>query len=138
MKNNTLFALWGGLFALCAALGFVPEVTGLLNFWLVCAALGFFLPPALLLHRADKTGDRHCAALVRNLSAASLVLTCVLLVANFLSLMGSESLGDLLYAALVIVSAPMVCGRSWILSLFCWAVLLFTANHILKKIKTRT
>ena len=138
MKKNALFALWGGLFALCAGLGFVPEVTGLLNFLLVCAALGFFVPPALLLHRAHKTRDRHCAAVVRNLAVASLALTAALLVANFLSLMGSEALGNLLYSVLVIVSAPMICGRSWILSLFCWACLLFTGNHILKKMKTRT
>ena len=138
MKKNTLFALWGGLFALCAGLGFVPETVGFLRFLLVCLALGFFVPPALLLHRSAKSGDRHCAALVRNLAAASLILTCVLLVANFLSLMGTTALGDLLYSALIIVSAPMACGQYWILSMFCWACLLFTGNHILKTMKTRT
>ena len=138
MNQKTLFALWGGMFALCAGLGFIPEAAGFGKFVLVVLALAFFVPPALLLHRAAKKRDRDCAALVRNLAAASLLLTCCLLVANFLSLMGSAALGNVLYAALLIVSAPMACGRYWIVSLFCWACLLFAGNHVLKMMKTRT
>lgn len=138
MNQKTLFALWGGLFVLCAVLGFIPEPAGFLKFVLVVLALGFFLPPALLLHRAGKKKDRHCVTLVRNLSAVWLALTCGLLVVNFLSLMGSAALGDLLYAILIVASAPMACGQYWILTMFCWACLLFTSIHLLKKIKTRT
>ncbi|MBQ8238953.1 MAG: hypothetical protein IJZ39_13610 [Oscillospiraceae bacterium] len=138
MNKQFLYTIWGALFAACAVLGFIDEAEGFARVLLVCVALAFFVPPALLLYRSDRTHDRHCAALVRNLAAASLILTCVLLVANFLSVMGSEALGNLLYSALIVVSAPMACGRYWIGSLFCWACLLFAGNHILKKLKTRT
>ena len=138
MKKNTLFALWGGLFVLCAGLGFLPEPVGILKLLLAVLALSFFIPPAVLLRRAEKKKDRHCICLIRNLSAAWLVLTCCLLVVNFLSLMGSAALGDVVYAVLIVASAPMACGQVWILTMFCWACLLFTSIHLLKKIKTRT
>ena len=136
MKSKTLFALWGGMFALCAGLGFVPGPTGFVRFVLVVLALGFFVPPALLLHRAGKKRDRDCIALIRNLSAAWLAVTCGLLVANFLSLMGSAALGDLLYGILIVASAPMACGQSWIMTMFCWACLLYSSIHLLKKTRT--
>ena len=138
MKTKTLYALWGGMFVLCAGLGFIPEPAGFLKFLLTVLALAFFVPPALLLHRAAKTGDRQIAALVRNLAAAWLAVTTVLLAANFLSVLGTASLGNVLHAVLVIASAPMVCGQAWVLTMFCWACLLFTGSHILKTMKTRT
>ena len=138
MKQKTLFALWGGMFVLCAALGFLPEPVGMLKLLLAVLALSFFIPPAMLLRRAEKKKDRRCISLIRNLSAAWLVVTCCLLVVNFLSLMGSAALGDALYAALIVASAPMACGQVWILTMFCWACLLFTGSHILKTMKTRT
>ena len=138
MNQKFLLTLWGGMFAVCATLGFLPAATGFAQFLLVVLALAFFIPPALLLWLAHGTGDRHTAALVRNLAAASLAVTLVLLVANVLSLLGSTTLGDLLYTILVIASAPMACGQYWIMSLFCWACLLFAGNHILKIMKTRT
>ena len=138
MKNKTLYVLWGGMFALCAGLGFIREPADFLKFLLTALALAFFFPPGLLLYRAAKTGDRHTAATVRNLAAAWLAVTTVLLAANFLSLRGTTGLGDLLHVCLVIASAPMVCGQSWILVLFGWACLLFTGSHILTMMKTRT
>ena len=138
MKNKTLYALWGGMFVLCAGLGFIPEPAGFLTFLLTVLALAFFIPPALLLYRAAKTADRHTASLVRNLALAWLAVTTVLLAANFLSLRGTTGLGDMLHALLVVASAPMICGQSWVLIMFCWACLLFTGNHILKTTKTRT
>ena len=138
MKNKTLFALWGGLFALCAALGFIAAPIGALRIIMTLLAVVFFIPPALLLRRAEQKKDRHCITLIRNLSAAWLVLTCCLLVVNFLSLMGSAALGDVVYAVLIVATAPMACGQVWILTMFCWACLLFTCIHLLKKIKTRT
>ena len=138
MNQKILLALWGSMFALCAGLGFVAEPAGFLKFVMIVLALIFFVPPALLLRRSARTGDRDSAALVRNLAAAWLVVTVCLLMANFLSLLGSEELGDILYSILVIATAPMVCGQSWVLSMFCWACLLFSGNHILKTMKTRT
>ena len=138
MNQKMLLSLWGGFFVVCAGLGFVPEPAGILRVLLTLAALGFFLPPALLLRGAAKTGNRAMALLIRNLSMIWLSATAALLVCNVLSLMGNQFTGDFLYALLVIVSAPMICGGAWVLSLFAWACLLFAAIHILKTMKTRT
>ena len=133
MNKKILFALWGGLFVLCAGLGFVPEATGFLKVLMVLLSIGFFVPGFLLLRECGKTGDRRTAHLIRNLSALSLTATLVLLIANFLSVLGSETLGNILYYMLVIVSSPMVCGQYWVLSLFLWACLMITGMNALKK-----
>ena len=44
-----------------------------------------------------------------------------------------ETLGDVLYAVLILVSVPMVCCRVWILSLFGWACFFTVSRHYLKK-----
>ena len=120
MKNSTLYVLWGGMFSLCAGLGFIPEASGLPAVAMTVLSLLCFVPPALLLHR----GGSNARVLVRNLSAASLGLTLGLLVLNFLCALQSEFLGSVLYAMLVIVSSPMVCSGHWALSLFLWSCLL--------------
>lgn len=127
MSNKLLFTLWGLLFIICAALGFMPEPSFPL------AALVFFLPPAVLLYRAGKRGDRACVKLVSCLAALSLGLTLLLLVANVLSVAASEAVGTALYRLLVIVSAPMVCSGYWALSLFLWACLLVEGIRLLRK-----
>lgn len=124
MKNNTLYVLWGGLFILCAALGFIPQPEGIVRFLLLCTAIVFFLPPAVLLFRAVKSHDRHAILLLRNLSALSLGLTLVLILLNIIAAPGSLWLGDFLHAVLVIVSVPMLCSGQWAGSLFLWACLL--------------
>ena len=124
MKNHTLLALWGGLFALCAGLGFIPEPEGVLKGLMVTVSIAFFVPGLLLIRLSTRTGDRHTLTLIRNLSAASLGLTVVLLIANFLSVSASETVGNILHSILVIVSSPMVCSGYWVLSLFLWACLL--------------
>lgn len=133
MTKTTYYTLWAGLFILCAGLGFIPEPAGFLRFLLTALSLCFFIPPALLLHFAGEKGDKLTLKLVRNLSLASLGLTMVILIANFLSLMAPEAVGNLLYVLLVIVSAPMVCSGYWVLSLFCWACLLMVSLSKLKK-----
>ena len=57
----------------------------------------------------------------------------VLLIANFLSVLGSELLGNILYYVLVIVSTPMVCGQYWVISLFLWAYLMIACMKALRK-----
>ena len=133
MSNKSLFALWGGLFILCAGLGFIPEPEGFLKGLLTALSVAFFLPGGMLLYRAKGQKDWQTAAFVRNLSAASLGLTLLALVANFLSLGAGEAAGDALYAVLVVVSSPMVCSGYWLLSLFLWACLLAVSLEILKK-----
>ena len=132
MKKNTLFVLWGGLFILCAGLGFIPEPEGFGRTVLTLLSALFFLPPALLLKNAKETQDSGCAMLIRNLSFLSLVVTVVVLVLNFLFSMASQTVGNWLHFMLIIVSSPMVCSGYWALSLFLWACLLTVSRNILK------
>lgn len=132
MKPKTLFALWGGLFVLCAALGFVNTASTALQVLMTVLSIAFFLPGALLLRLSKETGNREIALLVRNLSAASLILTAVLLIANFLSALAPKLLGDILHSMLIVVSAPMICSGYWALSLFLWACLMICAIKALK------
>ena len=87
----------------------------------------FFVPPAILLYDAFTAGDRKTIALIRRLSALSLTLTLVLLIANFVAALGSTGLGSVLHVLLAIGSVPMLCSNYWVLSLFLWAVLLVTS-----------
>ncbi|MBQ8620827.1 MAG: hypothetical protein IJ422_00755 [Oscillospiraceae bacterium] len=138
MNKKFLLTLWGGMFILCAGLGFIPTVTGFVEVLLVALALGFFIPPALLLRLCQRKKDRRTIALIRNLSFFSLVLTTVLMVANILSSLASELVGDLLNAVLVIVSSPMACSQNGFLTIFCWACLMIVSHSMLKKKKNRT
>ena len=130
MNQKTLFALWGGLYALCAGLGFIPAPAGVLKALLAVLAVTFFVPPLMIVYGKS---NRHTLQLVRNLAAWWLVLTTALLVINFMSATAPVHLGDLLYAVLVIVSSPMICGQYWVLSLFGWAFVMFAAMAQLKK-----
>ena len=123
MKKSTLYALWGGMFSLCAGLGFIPEASGVLAGSMTVLSVLSFVPPVLLLY----PGDEASRVVVRNLSAVSLGLTLGLLVLNFLCATQSEVLGKVLYAMLVIVSSPMVCSGHWAMSLFLWACLLMAS-----------
>lgn len=132
MNQKSLFTLWGVLFVLCAALGFVPEPEGALKILLTLTAVVSFLPPAVLLYRASKDRDVHTLMLVRNLSALSLILTLILLIGNFLTALTSETLGTVVYYILVIVSSPMICSGHWAMSMFLWACLLMVSLKQLK------
>ena len=133
MKNTHFFSLWAFLFIICAGLGFIPEPEGIVRGLLTALSLTFFLPPAVLLYRSGKSRDKYIPQLIRNLSAASLALTCIVLVLNVLSALGSVLVGNILYYLLVILSAPMVCSGYWGLSLFLWACLLMVSLQQLKK-----
>jgi len=132
MKAKTLFALWGGFYVLCAALGFVNTASAALQVLLTVLSVAFFVPGALLLHTSRKSGDRNIALLVRNFSIASLLLTAVMIILNFLSVLAPAWLGNMLHIMLVIVSTPMICSGYWALSLFLWACLMVAAMKILK------
>ena len=134
MSKKTLYVLWGVLFSICAGLGFIPEPEGAVKLLMTALAVVFFLPPAVLVYRAGKTGERTVLALVRNLSAASLGLTLAVLVLTVVNAMGSDALGNFLHALLVVVSSPMVCSGYWALSLFLWACLLSISRNMLKKL----
>ena len=135
MNKTSYLALWAGMFALCAGLGFVPAPEGALKWLLTALALGFFLPPLLLVRQAVREKDKETLALVRNLAALSLGLTVAAIIGNFLTLGVSRAVGNGMYALLVVVSAPMVCGQYWVLSLFLWAFLLYDSMDKMKKCK---
>ena len=97
--------------------------------WILSLALSvlFFLPPGALLWRSRKTGDDRTRLLIRDLAGASLGLTLALLVANFLSVLGSSWLGTVLNVFLNILTTPMVASGYWALSIFLWAFLFISA-----------
>ena len=133
MKKNTLFALWGGLFILCAGLGFIPAPTALQQNLMTLVSVCFFVPPAILLWLGRK--DRKLLHLIRNLSLLSLGLTLGLIILNIVCAMGSEALGGILNSILIVVSSPMICAGSWALSLFLWACLMVVSLSLLRKAK---
>lgn len=133
MNKKFLLSLWGLLLALCAGLGFIREPDGVVAWLLTMLAVASFVPPLLLVYRGKKRGDRGTLRLIRGLSAASLALTLVLLIANFLSVAASQTVGDILYGMLVVAATPMVCSQIWVLSLFLWAYLMISCHSALKK-----
>ncbi len=133
MNTTSYYTVWAGFFILCAGLGFIPEPGGFLKFCLVGLSIGFFIPPACLLKYSRKRGDLLNIRIVRNLAFASLGLTVLLILANFMTVLAPEWVGNMLYILLTIVSAPMICSQYWVLSLFGWACLMIWANSMLKK-----
>lgn len=133
MKRKNLYIAWAVLYVICAALGFIHEPEGVLAGVMVTLSLLFFLPPAILLYRAIPREQWGTVRVVRNLSIASLALTLVMLVLNFLSLGASDAAGYVLYGLLILVSSPMVCAQAWVVSLFLWACLLMVSLKYLKK-----
>ena len=132
MNRTSFYTAWAGLFILCAGLGFIQEPAGFLKFLMIVLTLGFFAVPGWFLLWLDKRSDKGNIALVRNLAAASLGLTFLLILVNVMSFMAPEWVGNLLHILLIIVSAPMACGQYWVLSLFGWACLMIWAQKLLK------
>lgn len=117
MSNKALYIVWGGLYILCAAVGFIPSPEGAVANAMTLLSIVFFIPGAVLLYRGQYFQ-------IRVISIVSLALTVLCLVLNVWSVALSTVDGDLLYALLGLLSAPMFCARIWVLSLFLWACLL--------------
>ena len=126
MKEKILYCVWIILYAICAALGFMGEVFGVVRVFLVILALAFFVPGFWLLVLGHQQKDRKILRRVRLVAIISLVLTLALLVAN-MSMATAESTNMFLHVLLVLLSAPMICGQYWVMSLFLWACLLFAS-----------
>ena len=128
-----LWLSWYSLLLICAILGFLPEPVG---FWKVlCVSMSVlsFLPAGLLLWKGRKEKSKKTLRLIRNLSIISLSLTVVLYSLNVVSVLMSEVWGNIFYVLLVIGSTPMVCAQYWVVSLFGWAMLMWTSVTLLKK-----
>lgn len=123
---SILYTLWAVMFLLTAALGFLfPAVTGAAERVALClTAVLFFLPPWAIVAKAKAEENKKHVRIVRYLSISSILLTIVLLCANLMSAGMSEAMGNALNAALIIISAPMVCSNFFVLPLFLWGALL--------------
>ena len=129
LSYKMLYIAWAVMFALTAVLGFLfpaAEGAGAKIALLVIAAV-FFLPPWLILRKGRSEGKRFHPWLVGFLAVASIVLTVALLVLNLMSPLWNEQVGIALNAALVIISAPMMCSNFYVLPLFLWGTLLAAA-----------
>ncbi|MBQ7817358.1 MAG: hypothetical protein IJ388_00995 [Oscillospiraceae bacterium] len=136
MTKRNLYIAWAVLFALCAGLGFVPNPRGGIYAALFILALLFFVPPAILVYKATKDGDVAQLKRIRTISLISLGATLLMLALNFLSVSFSAAAGKFVYWLLIIVSAPMVCGQVWVVSLFLWGCLLSaTWQELIKRKK---
>lgn len=132
VKNRELYLIWGALFIVCAGLGFIRQPGNAMTALMVSLSAAFFVPPSVLLYRDWKRGEKTNIRRVRNLSVASLGLTLIAIVATVLTVYASQTVGNLLDGFWIIVSAPMVCSRFGIVSVFAWACLLMTSLKLLK------
>jgi hypothetical protein len=124
MRNRILYITWAGLYAVCAVLGLIPVNSGVGKALFLLTALIFFVPPAILVYHARTDGDRKTLRRLSLISACSLGLTLLFLIANILSAGASNRVGEALHGILALVSAPMFCSQYWLISLFLWACLL--------------
>ena len=137
MKDKTWYLLWLYLFILTATLGFIPEPGTWLTVLLALVCGAFFVPGGVLLYRAIARGDRKGLNRILLISALSLAVTTVLLVANILAVLAPDNvlLGNILNAALTVLSAPMMCAPYYGISIFLWGCLLFAAITYRKQTK---
>ena len=123
MKKSYLYIAWAILYAVCLGVSFTPSPQGVGEFFLIAAAILFFVPPYVLLWRARKAQDRRTVVILRLICIVVLALTVIFLCLNFLAVNFSTATGLVLHVLLVMVSVPMVCGQYWTMSLFLWACL---------------
>ena len=135
MNNKTLFLIWGGLFILCAFLGFIPTVSGFARVLLILASVVFFVPSWILFFRGKQKKDCDLLALLLGISIASLVMTLVLLVLVIITAGSNPAASDFLYRILSIFSVPMFSSQIWFISLFLWACLLVASLSAIRQIK---
>ena len=129
MKKRILYIIWAAMYLLCAGLGHITEPSVPQTIGITIFAFLFFVPAVLILACALKHKDKKNLLRLRWISAVSLGLTLVLVIANFLSVYGAEALGNVLHELLVLFSVPLFCFIHWtpgiFLSLFFWACILF-------------
>ena len=131
MLNTYLYIFWIFFYLLCAALG----VLGLPGWVGITACILFFVPPAVLLYRCGRAGDRRGVARIRNISLAWLGFAVLMLILNIATVYMSAAAGAVLYYTMAVLCAPLVCGEYWILSLFLFSCLLMTSLQQLKHMK---
>ena len=123
-KKNVLYIIWGCLYVLCVGFGVVEAAATTTRVLLVMIALAFFAPGFILAGGYLKEENRKGLRTVRIICICSLSLTALALVGNFMSARAGVEVGNVLYAVLALVSAPMLCAQYWAASIFLWACLL--------------
>ena len=127
MKNTkriVLYIVWACLYILCVGLGMLEATVPTARALLLMIALAFFVPGFWLAAGYLKEECRKGLGVIRTICICSLSLTALALVGNFLSARAGAELGNALYDALALVSAPMLCAQYWAVSIFMWACLL--------------
>ncbi|MBE6925115.1 MAG: hypothetical protein E7466_07785 [Ruminococcaceae bacterium] len=135
MSKRKLVLIWYSLLLVCAIMGFIPEPDGLLKFLCVALSITPFIPAGLLLKWAKDRKDHRTIRQVRNISIISLSVTMVLFCLNVVSVLMSELWGTIFYVLLVIGSTPMICAQYWVIGLFGWACLMWSAITLLPRKK---
>ena len=135
--KGILKAIWVGMYLLCLILSFLPAQEGANRVLLVLFAVLFFAAPGYLIWISLNNRDLATLRLIRLLSLVCLVGTTVAIVCNFLSILGPDWLGDVLYFLLLVLSVPMICGHYWVLSLTLWAALLWGSVLAIKKLRSK-
>lgn len=124
MKKIILYAIWAALYIACLALGFITDPSASQAVAMTIMSVIFFVPGAVLLTQGLMEKDKKQLLTLRWISAVSLGLTLVMLVANIVSVNASQAAGAALFYILNFVSVPMVCSQHYALSLFLWACIL--------------
>lgn len=124
---------WYSLLLICAILGFLPEPAGFWKFLCVSMSVISFIPGGLLLKYAYDRQNKKTLRQIRNISIVALSLAIVLYALNVVSVLMDKIWGDIFYVMLVIGTTPMVCAQYWVLSLFGWAMLMWTSITLLRK-----
>ena len=125
LKEIVLYAIWLCLYILCVGLGTVKEVEGIGTVLFLLTSLIFFIPGVSLLVMGIREKNKKMVRRVRIVAICSLSLTVIVFCVNVFAVAASSNMGSFLNDLLNLVSAPMFCSQYWIVSLFCWASLLW-------------
>lgn len=126
LRYKDLYSAWCALFVLTALLGLLfPGAEGFGRAVLLLLAMGFFIPPWLILVKSKRSGGKRNITIVRWLSLASLLATLGLLCAGILSLPLGEGVGNVIHVLMSVICAPLTCGNFYVIPIFLWATLLF-------------
>ena len=136
MKKSTVFAIWGGLYALCVAMNFLAAYrvpVGWAKAPFVLVSLLFFIPPFYLLFLSKKDKGKKTINALQIISIVSLALFVVLFCLNLASVNWSATTGRVLFYLLISLCAPVVCSQFYVLPLYLWACILMVTRKFKKR-----
>ncbi len=131
------YGSWIALAVLTAGLSFLPGAQGAALTAQRLAAIAYFIPAVLIVLKARQSGAFVHTKRIRRLAIVWLALALVLLCLNIASVLFSELVGNVLYAVMAVVCAPVACGEFYGIPVFCWAVLLFASKSKPLRVNTK-